>query len=120
MSLAFTKQSVRISLGHSLSLLTVLVAHKYHDFTFKLVTTASLKLCSNSALTILTPSNHLNPHKLAAKIMIIGNITTSKIIANCNHAMSTSIYINFRYEIWKIKSVQINITMIKISLRWRQ
>jgi hypothetical protein len=89
LSLALRKQSVRISLGHSLSLLMVLLAHKYHLFTFKLATTTSLQLCSNSALIILTPFYHLNPHKLAAKILRISKISTSKIIAKFNHTMSS-------------------------------
>jgi len=58
----------------------------------------------------------LNPHNIAVKIMIITKITTSEIIAKFNQ-MSVSIYINFKYEIWKIKSVQINITMIKNILK---
>ena len=90
LSLALRKQSVRISLGHSLSLLMVLLAHKYHVFTFKLGTTPSLQLCSNPALIILTPSYHLNPHKLAAKILIFSKMSTSKIIAKFNHTMSAS------------------------------
>jgi len=68
----------------------VLLAHKYHVFTFKLATSASLQLCSNSALIIITPSYHLNPHKLAAKILRISKINISKIIAKFNHIMSAS------------------------------